>query len=83
MQGRGRTGETGMCFFGPRSYSQHMEGPGTQRVEIRQWMGKGCWDARVDEELCGKVSAWKEEDAAPEHESVLPESETPSTPFLA
>lgn len=30
----------------------------------------------------GKVSTWKEEDAAPERKSRLPESESPSMPFL-
>ena len=83
MQGRGRTGERGMRFLGPWSYLRHMEGPGTRRVEIRWWMRKGCWDARADGELCGKVSTWKKDAAAPKHESALPESYRPSTPFLA
>lgn len=28
-------------------------------------MGKGCWGARVDRELCDKVLAWQEDAAAP------------------
>lgn len=72
----------GMCFFGPWSYMQHMEGPGTQRVDTRRWMRKGYWDARVDGELCGKVSAWKKDAAAPKCESALPESENPSMASL-
>lgn len=72
----------GMWLFGgPRSYLQHLESPGSQRVEIR--MGKSCWDASVDGELCGKVSAWKKDAAAPNCESMLPQSESPSVLYLA
>ena len=82
MRGRGRTGETGMWVFGPRSHLQHMEGPGTQRVEMGRWLRKGCWDARVDGELCDKVSAWKKDAAAPKCESALPESALPGVKRL-
>lgn len=78
-RGEGGQGKGECGFLGHGQYFQHIDGPGAQRVKLKQWMGKGCWDG----ELCGEVSAWKKNASASESGSVLPESESPSPPFPA